>query len=228
MSVEINSIEGASELTEQVTDIEAQASAIVVKCEHSLEEANDLLGPVKALIKQADAIFDPIIAAGLKAHRTALAQKRIVTDPLDRAEKTIKKGISSYMAEVKRRKAEEQRKADELARKQAEEERLAAALRMEEAGNVEAADAILEAPVVTPVIVRSEKPVMPKGLSSRTIWKARVTDPFSLIAYIATHSELLYLVSFSQKDLDSMAKKQHELLNLPGVEAYSEESIARR
>ena len=176
----------AVEIENAVAPRPAEARAIKVIDQATLDAVGERLAANKALQKEADRIFDPVIATGLAAHRAAIAAKRKVTDPLTQEETILKGAAQGYILEQRRiadeaeHKAREVREAEErrlLAeaeqRRQEEQARINAALALEHAEEVERAlvdaeqsgasqeeiAAICETPAPEPVVIPLDIPV---------------------------------------------------------------------
>lgn len=114
----------AIEIESRVATRPAEARSIKVTDQATLDAVGERLVINKAFQKEADGIFDPVIAAALASHRAALAGKRKVTDPLMQEEAILKSAAQGYIIE-QRRIAEELERAARIAR-EAEERRLLA------------------------------------------------------------------------------------------------------
>jgi hypothetical protein len=84
------------------------------------------------------------------------------------------------MQEQERIRAVAARKATEEAREVEEEARLRDAVAAEAAGETAAAEEILAAPVIAPVIAMPKMERPAPGVTFRTVWKFRITDPTAL------------------------------------------------
>ena len=214
-----------TELTTAAETWPDRARSIVIQSEIGYSEAATCLQGIKALRNEAGEVFDPIVQAAHYAHKEAIAAKKGVEAPLIEAERILKGGMARYTDEQERIRREEQRRIEAIARKAAEEERLAAAIALEEAGEAEAAEQVIEAPVIAPVI--QLPPPTPKisGISSAVTYKAKVVNLLDLVRYVAQNPALIHLVKESQPDLNGMARRQKDALSLPGVEIVKERSI---
>lgn len=162
-----------------VTGVAAEARAFKITDATTMDAAGEFLRlRVKAVLKQADEAFDPIIKAAHEAHRTALAQKQKVTKPLLDAETALKREIAAYHARVQEAQRAEQRRLEAEAREREEERRLEEAAALEKMGRQQEAQAVIEAPVVVePPKAPTPAPAAPKGVSVRKVYRFRITDP---------------------------------------------------
>lgn len=95
----------------------AEARALAVTDQASLNLAGERLAVNKALQKEAGEVFDPLIAKAHDAHKAAIAAKKKVTDPLVEEERLLKGATRGYLDEQQRIAEAAERKArDERAR----------------------------------------------------------------------------------------------------------------
>ena len=143
----------------------------------SYEEAGKYLIRIRTLRQKLDETFDVPIKKAHEAHKSMLAAKKTHESPLEAAEGVLKrKRIAWYEAEERKRR-EAERVAQEAARKAAEERQLQEAIAAEADGDKAQADAILDEPVVAP-IVRVEPTVQKsEGIAMTYTYSARIDDP---------------------------------------------------
>lgn len=119
MSETVTAMEVQEEqMQEKVSPIVAEAEALVVDSQEVVEKGTEVVKGIKALVKEVNETFDPIIKQAHKAHKEAVGTKKRHLEPLDKAEQTIKAKIAQYLDHVE----EEQRKEEERAREQARKE----------------------------------------------------------------------------------------------------------
>jgi len=184
------------------------------------ELAADELKSIKAKAKDLDdrrkAITKPLDEA--KARVMDLFRRPL--ELLGQAEALLKRAMLGFQQaqEQKRREAEAEARRvaaaeQERLRKEAEK----AARAAEKKGNVEAAEQLrANVPVVPVPTVAIEAPKV-KGISTRTVWKARVLD--------ANKVPRQYLV-VNEKMLNDLAQATKGAVAVDGVEFYSEEIMA--
>ena len=229
------------EVTKEVTTVEGQAKALKIVDAASYITAGELWKSIKALRAKVADTFDDLIKAAHLAHKKAVEKKRLHDDPLDAAERMVKRAMSDYEAAQEAiRKAEEARLA-EIARVQAEEQALLEAIAAEEdakrngATAEEAAEvsaAVISEPVyVPPVVVPKAVPKMQGGPTYSTRWSASVTDIRALCLAIGTGKASPELVIGLNRDretgivtspsLNTQATSLKNTLCIPGVTAIS-------
>ncbi len=205
----------AAEIINQATDFKVQSAE---QRTNILELAKKIKTVSKGLEDERFNTTRPMDTA--KKEIMSLYQEPL--DKLVKAENIIKKAVLDFDRE-ERRKAEEQQaklraEAEERARK--ERERLEAqALKAIDKGKEEKAEHLIEqaeaVQIFAPVI---QMPVhKAHGTSVRQVWKYRITD----VNLIPRE----YMIP-NEKMLGAMAKSTHDAVKVPGVEFYSEDSLA--
>ncbi len=212
----------AVSLAKQAAEIITQATEIKVQ---SVEQRDNILELAKKI---------KTVSKGLETERMATTRPmdtaknevmnlyRDSLDKLVKAEGIIKKSVLDFDRE-ERRKAEEiqaKLRAEAEAKARKERERFETqALKAIDKGNEEKAEQLIEkaeaVQIFTPVV---QIPVhKSQGTSVREVWKYRIVDE-KLIPRE-------YLI-VNEKLLGSMAKSSHDVVKVPGVEFYSEDSLA--
>ena len=202
------------EVTKEVATVEVQANALKVIDTASYLAAGELWKSIKTLRAKIADTFDDIIKAAHLAHKKAIEKKKMHDDPLNAAERLVKKEMERFDTEQERiRKAEEDR-LQKIAQKEAEDRRLEEALAAEKAGRKEEAAAIIETPVtIAPVVIAKVTPKMEGGPVYRTIWKFRIMNA----ALIPRE----YLMPDEVK-IGGIVRSMKSAVSIPGIEAYEE------
>lgn len=126
-----------------------RAKALVITTDNELVAVDHFVGDLRAMEKAAHAEYDPICEKAFAAHKEATALRSRVIDPIAAAIKFAKGTMGSYQLRREAEAREARRLIEEAARRAAEEAQLAQAIVMEQSGNVEASEIIMEsAPVV--------------------------------------------------------------------------------
>jgi bisphosphoglycerate-dependent phosphoglycerate mutase len=92
----------------------ATANSLAIQSTEDIERGRDAIRGIKALLKEIDDTFDPIIAKAHQVHKEAVSQKKRHVEPLEKAKRVIEGKIADYTAMIGR-------EAREAAAKQAEE-----------------------------------------------------------------------------------------------------------
>jgi len=182
------------EVKAQALSLVEEAKCFLVRNDDEYRQAGAMLrDKIKPLLAEADRVFDPVISAAHAAHKSALAAKKEVTDPINQADTIVRRAMSSYSSEQLRRQREEQERLrrEELAKREAamraeEERRLSLAMAAEQAGNKELAEEIvsqpapvIEAPAATMVSAPIAAPKV-DGVSTREVWRWEVVSKDSI------------------------------------------------
>jgi hypothetical protein len=154
-----------------------RARQIVIETPEHYSAAAGFLKEIKACRKRIADVFGPIVKAAHEAHKRAKAAQTEADDPLDQAEGLIKGAMVSYDTRQAEVASQRQIEAEAAARRAEEQRVIDQAVALEQAGEVEAAQELIAAPVVAPVVmVESATPTV-EGISIRAVWQFQVTDP---------------------------------------------------
>lgn len=193
------------------------ANAMTVESQQDMELAGDFLKRCKAATKTLDDAYDGIIKRAHEAHKAAVAKKKELAKPFDDAVQIVKRKVGAYTAEQERIRREEEARLREEARKKAEEEALALADELEQAGDPEAAQAVIETPVhAAPVVVPSRVQKV-SGISNRVNWKFRIVN--------ASAIPRQYLIP-DEKAIGAHGRSMKDRANIPGVEFFPDETVS--
>lgn len=209
-----------------------RARSIQIADDFGYADAGALLQGVKALMREADDIFDGPVRKAHEAHKAILTAKKSVTAPLEEAEKILKRGMADYHAVQERVRQGEQRRLQEIADQQAKEARAAAIAAASAVGPRAFFEAIADpAPLALAVEVKSHAPKM-AGISTRLVWKPEVTDKLALLRWIVetapTKPYVLGWVSFDNGWLTGVPHDDAGGTDVPGLRFKSEVVIASR
>jgi hypothetical protein len=203
------------------------AKAFKITSAPQFSEAGERLKSIMGLKKKIAEIFDPHIKRAHEAHKSLVAEKKTHEDPLVEAEGYIKRAMLGYQQEQERIRREAEAKAQEEARK--ERERLEArAAKAVAAGKTEKAEALQQsaAAVVTPIIAPTVQKI--SGISTRTTYKATVTDKLELVKACAAGKVPLTALDVNMPFLNNQARQMKETLAYPGVKVEQETGISSR
>ena len=228
-TAEIVPINTAAEvqLAGKVSEWVTRARALRVIDQQTYDAACEELLANKALQKEVIAHHAPIKAASWAAHQVNLAQEKKLLDPLQQGESIVKPKLATYQAEQKRIADEARRKAEETERQRLLEEREAEIEQAESEGaDVEEIAAIAEAPLPAPVVKVEPTFQRAAGVTTATVWKARVTAIQSIVkAATAGNSAAMSILQVNEVALNGLARSTRGTLQIPGVEFYSEDQV---
>ena len=160
-----------------LTTIDLLNDLPVIKSGDDYVRAGELWKAGRDMLEQIDSGYDSIIKAAHKAHKEAVAKKKSVYEPVEGAVKRIKRLMADYDMEQEHIRRQEQARLEAEARKAEEDRRLAEAIAVEQSGNRDEADRIMEEVItLPPVVIRKTVPKI-EGMVMREIWKFEVVDP---------------------------------------------------
>lgn len=190
-------------LQTRAVGIEAEVRTLAIVNDETFTAAGAILRDIATYIKRVGEVMNPVVAAAHNAHRVAVGQRDALLRPATLAKTALGSKMVAYELEQSRlrREAEEtqrrererlEREAREAAAaeqrrllKAAEDARLESAVALEAAGDTQAAQRLVEAPIVVPVVnaapvvlATPPPPALPKaeGTSFRTDHGWRVTN----------------------------------------------------
>ena len=196
-----------------------RVTGLTITNDAEYERGGDILKDIKARIKAVKDYWKQPKAAAQAAHKTLVDREKQMLKPLEDAEGTVKKTMLAYTTE-------QRRIAEEAARKAREEEqaRLAAlAAQAEQQGDADSA-AFMRDMMDTVEPEQVQPTAAAKGVSVRTTWKARVTDPKLVPAYFDGYE----LREINMTALNGLARQYDGGLDIPGVEFYRDETLSVR
>ncbi len=207
-----------TEIERQVELAVHDAADLVIVDDPGLDSAGAFLVGIKTILKRIDETFDESIAQAHTTHKTILASKKKHTEPLTRAERVIKAGITKYRSERRAIQEEREQRLREEARKREEERMLLEATELEASGKPEEAIALIEQPVYAPPIVLPKEKKM-QGISTRQKWRWRLRNKSVL-------PEQYLMVN--EKALNKVVDALGQQCQIPGIEVYPEEIVSAR
>lgn len=202
-----------------VSPISQQAHGLRIVSTDDYELACTFLQLIARRKLQVGETFDPIVEKAHAAHREAVAQRKKFLDPLLQAESITKGKIAAYRADVERQRRTEERKLQAAATAQAQADATAQAEQLKAAGEPELAEITIReaADAPAPIVVLESSIPKQNGISGRTNWKYRIVD------------ESLIPREFLSPDpvkIGAVVRSQKGLARIPGIEVYSEDSVA--
>jgi hypothetical protein len=208
-----------AEIQQKASGIAERAAAHVVTDQESYDVATNTLKGLKVMMKEIESTFDPIASKAHSAWKEVLAQKKRHLDPLETADKILRRKAADWFAiEDGKRKAEERRLEAE-ARKKAEDEVLARAQFLQDAGLKDVAANVMEQPLrVAPVIPVAPAPEK-NGMGMREVWSFEIVD------------EALLPREFLMPDESHIRKTVNAnkgATNIPGVKVTSRKDVTVR
>lgn len=214
-------------LSTEASTLLTEAKQFVIRNIEQYKIAADELLRVKSIRKKINELMDPVIKKAHETHKEAVASKNKLTDPLDQAESSFKQSMLAYDREQQRIAAEAQAKARAEAGERARKEREALeakALKAIEKGKEEFAEELIskaESVQAFVPIVEAET-VKVSGISVKTTWKARVSNPQQVPAYFNG----MEIRKIDNSQLDKIARMSNGTMQIPGIEFYEEKTMS--
>lgn len=201
-----------------------RAQALTIQTAAHYTQAGEFLKDIKALRKEIDATFDPIISKQYDAHKEACGQKKRADAPLAEAEQILKRGLIAFDSEQERLRLLEERRLQALARQEAEAQQLAEAAAKEAEANAATdlteayhlrreAEAVLAQPTVTPTVAVPTFTPKVAGLSYREVWRFRVVDETKIPREYLTRDDI---------KIGGVVRALKGATAIPGIEVYAE------
>lgn len=214
------------ELEREVTSVPDRAKGMTVTTAEDFVRAGELLKVIKQLRAEVDETFDPIIRKQFEAHREAIGQKKKVEAPLVEAENILKPRISAYLTEQERLRKEAELLAQKRAQEEAEAQQLADAALLDEIGETDLANQMLEQPpVVAPVILPKTTPKV-SGIAMTKRYSAQVISLMELVKAVAAGKVPLMAIQANTVFLGQQARSMKEAMSYPGVRVVVEGGIS--
>lgn len=228
---DVNARQKIEELHGATVPVVQRAADVVILDQEGYEAAAKILTEiVKPLLKEIDDVCGPVCSATHRAHVAATNQREKLKAPLLEAKRIIDRKMSDYNLAQERHRRQVEAEERERLRREQEEALLAEAQRLEEAGQQDRADAILESPPPAPPAPVAAITPTPKaeGVAARKVYAARVTDLLALIRHVADGLASPRYLSAEVKEIERDARALDGKLDLPGVEITGGYSISSR
>ena len=206
-------------LKKDIEQLVLDASKITqVTAVEELETANNAGRVLQAAGKEVEDFYKPLKRQVDEFKAPLLRHEKEFYVPVDAEKKRLGGLITAYNQEVEKKRQEAERLAREEAEQAAREEQLARAIELEQSGDAEAAEQILDEPVRTaPVVIQQEAPVRMAGQVSRMTYSATVTNFRELLRAVVEGKAPLSCVVADESYLNSKARLEKEGFNVPGV-----------
>jgi hypothetical protein len=216
--------EGSSgiNIEKELAPVLERIKAIKVIDAQTFEAAGISCAEITEWEKKVGEYWDEDVERAHKAHKSLVAKRAAMLDPLGEAKKALRQQMGSWHQEEERKRLESERQAQESARKQAEDDAIAQAAELEKQGRPEEAARVVSEPVAPPpVVVRSN---VPKGFGqfTRKTWKFEVTDMMALVKAVAAGQVPLNAIQANTVFLGNQARALNENMKFPGVKVWAE------
>lgn len=193
-----------------------------IKTPEDLVNANNAGRVLQAATKEVELFYTPLKRQVDAFKKPLLDDEREFATALDGEKRRLGSLITVYNAEQERLRQEAERAAREEAERAAREEQLARAIELESAGEAEAAEAVLDEPVYSPVVTRSTAPARMAGQVGKTAYSATVTDFKQLVKAVMEGKAPWACIVADESYLNSKARLDKDGFDVPGVRLNKE------
>lgn len=201
------------------------AKGMRIECETDYENAGTALRKIKDQVKRIKDYWLGPKTKAKAAHQEIVDREKAMLSVLNSAEAIIKANMKTYLDAVEKAR----REAEAEARRRQEEEAarlLEQAVTAEESGDDQAAAVNMAMAEMVSEMPAAPAITAPKavGISTRKVWKARITDPQKVPAY----ANGMEIRTINMSALNSIARMSKGSANIPGVEFYEDSTISAR
>jgi len=183
-------------INDELPTVLSRCKAIYVTDDPSYREAVASLVSVKSLRKEIASVFDPAIKSASDAHKRVIALKKQAEVGLVEAEAYLKDQVAKYQDHI-------------------------------ENLNIQAANSVLTMGNVDTLVLPPERTAPgDDNISTRVLWKWRVTDMMAFVKAVANGIIPLEAIQPNEAFLNDEVSKRRSALGFPGIEAYPKRSIA--
>lgn len=206
----------------------ASKKLTAIETAEQAEEATQYGRLLQTAAKETETFFKGVKSQIDDIKKPVLQAEKDDTGPYNTEKARLGGLLTAYQAEQRRLREIEEQKAREVAQKQAEEDAIQRALELAAAGESEAADAVLEEPIIAaPVIIAASAP-KPTGSVARKNYDIEITDLKALVAAVTAGQVPLMALVANESFIRSLAKSMKESFSMPGVKLVITESTSFR
>jgi len=217
----------ASESEEKALALKSKVDSLTVVDQASYDAANAINAEAYRLRKAFHEWFDPIDDASKKQRQATIAQGKKIDDPFDYVIKVTGSKAAAWMRAEQDKARETKRIAEEAARKAAEDAQIKAAEELQAAGLTNAAEALLDAPVVIPKVV-VEAPAKADGVYYTDRYSAEVVDLMTLVKAVAEGKAPISAICANEVYLGQWARMSRGAEAMPGVRVVKTTTQGRK
>lgn len=183
------------------------------------ERANDLGRILQTGVKDAEAFFRPVKEQIDALKKPVLAAENEFVGRLKSEKLWLGGLLTNYNERVRREREEQERLAREEQERLQREEQLQRAIELDESGQSEQAEAVLDEPVyLAPVVIAAPAPPKVQGQVAKVSYSAKVVDVKALIKAVADGRAPLAAIKVDDSYINGIARLDKENFSLPGCE----------
>jgi len=204
--------------------VQAAKELTVIDSLEKVEEATKLGRLLQTGTKEIELFFKPIKQAIDNLKSPVLAAEKQLKDMLETEKTRLGTAVTVWNNKQRALREEEERKSRELAEQAAREEILNRACELEAAGDTEAAEAILDEPVMAPVVIQSVAPPKVQGQVAKFTYAAKIVDFQALVKAVVAGTAPWACIIPDEGYLNQKASLEKEGFSLAGCELDRKES----
>lgn len=207
-------------LKKDVDQLVLDASKVVSVASAEEEEyANNAGRILQAESKEIENFFEPIKRQINDFKAPVLRHEHEFADPVEAEKKRIGRLITDWKIKCAREKEEADRKAREEAEKQAREDALARAVELEQSGDAEAAEQVLNEPIFAPAVTLSQAAPKLAGQVGTSKLKVTVKNAKEVYKAIAEGKLSMECAPINVTWLNKKANLEKQGFSVPGCVA---------
>lgn len=194
----------------------ANGLALAIIDTESFQEAGRMLAQIKSALKKWNDSRQDAIDQAHSLHKTLIADRDNIGKPLRDAINVLSPAVSKYEYEAREKARIERERIEREAKKAEEDRRLEMAAELEKSGKMEAAESVLEEPIIAPPALVAEAPKV-EGLSFQDYYSFEIEDFKKLIVAVAAGEIPVVALLPNDKFLGQQARSMKEHFKYPGV-----------
>lgn len=199
------------------------AKAITVVDQQTAEQATEYGRLLQASTKVVEEYFKPIKKAIDELKKPVLEAEHADLDAINAQKLRLGIETTKYNAEREKIRQAAEQVAREAAEKQQREEALERAIELEQAGEAEQAEAVLEEVQHAPIVAfQATAAPRVRGQVTTTTYKCEVLDERKLIEAALKDRTLLAAIKIDTAWLDSKARLEKDAFSVPGCKLKKE------
>ena len=211
-------------LETEVQDVLSTASTGAITTPAEALRAAEDINLATAQENRVDEVLDPPIKSANQTHKWLTGLRSKLKAPITAYKNDRKAALAVFHEAQERARREEEARLQEAARKRAEEEALETAIAAEAAGDKEAAQEILAAPILAPVVQIQAQKI--EGVSFRRNRSAEVYDLDLFFDALGKGLIPRGAVTINQTWLNNQARALGDEMRYPGVRAVTTTTVA--
>ena len=194
----------------------ARGAALAIIDTESFQEAGKFLAQIKSALKKWKDSRQPLITEAYTHHKNLIADMNKVGKPLEDAIVVLSVAVEKYEYEAREKARVERERVEREAKKAEEDRRLEMAAELEKSGKAEAADSVLEEPIIAPPSLIEAAPKV-EGLSFQDYYTFEIEDFKKLVQAVAAGEIPIVALLPNDKFLGQQARALKEHFKFPGV-----------